>query len=115
MNKWIVWNLLFPLHEAAKGHKTLRILREMEKADRMSVEALEQLRREKLRDLMEYCYANVPYIRQVMQERGLTPQQIQSPEQLAQLPVMSKATIRAHRSQLRSTTAERLASFTTGG
>ena len=63
MYRWLAWNILFRLHERAKGHSTYRFLREMEAADRMSPAELEELRRRKLRELIEYAGAHVPYFR----------------------------------------------------
>src|SRR5690242_3349286 len=56
MRRWLIWNVLFRLHEQAKGHATFRILRDMESADRLSFAELEQLQAEKLQDLLRYSY-----------------------------------------------------------
>src|SRR5579871_5363855 len=97
MYRWVAWNIFFRLHEAAKKHPTFKILAEMEAADRFSASELEAYRRDKLRDLMIYCYAHVPYIREVMQARGIEPEQIREPEDLTRLPLMRKADMRQHR------------------
>src|SRR5204863_3581108 len=105
----------FRLQELAKGHDTLRMLREMEQADRLSAPALQALQLARVRALLESSYRNVPYVRRTMQEAGVLPGDIRELGDLARLPVMTKAEIRAHRSELRSDTAERLSPFTTGG
>ena len=115
MYRWLVWNVLFRLHEYIKGHDTYRFLREMETADRLSPDALEQLQRQKLRDLIDYSYAHVPYVRTRMTEAGLKPADIQRLEDLRLLPRMTKADVRANREALRSDIAGKLSSFTTGG
>src|SRR5437868_4912644 len=63
MRRWLAWNLFFRLQEQAKGHSTLEILRQMEKVDRLSTQALDQLCRERLQELLGYCYLHVPYVR----------------------------------------------------
>ena len=115
MSRWFVWNVLFRLHELAKGHATYRMLREMEAADRYSPAELEELRRRKLRDLIEYAYAHVPYVRTRMNEAGLKPPDMREPSDLARLPLMRKPDVRKNRELLRSDSAGKLSSFTTGG
>lgn len=115
MYHWLVWNVLFPLHERVKGHATVEILRAMEAADRLSRSELEQLRADKLRAFIDYCYTHVPYVRARMRERGLSPAQIREPADLAQLPVMTKADVREHAGSLRSDIAGNLSSCSSGG
>lgn len=115
MHRWLVWNILFPLHEWAKGHPTFRILREMEAADFMTRAEIEQLRAAKLRNFLQYGYANVPYIQSVMQRAGLKPADIQGPGDLVRFPLMRKADVRKNRDSMRSRVAGKLTSFSTGG
>ncbi|MBL8130431.1 MAG: AMP-binding protein [Anaerolineae bacterium] len=44
----------------------------------------------RIRDLIAHAYANAPTVRQMMDERGLTPADIQSAADLPRLPVMPK-------------------------
>lgn len=115
MYRWVTWNILFRLHEALKGHATYRMLKDMEAADRFSPAELEELQRKKLRDIVDYAYAHVPYVRSRMQEAGVLPEQIREPADLRLLPLMRKADVRANRERLRSDIAGKLAPFTTGG
>jgi phenylacetate-CoA ligase len=115
MYRWLVWNVLFPLHERVKGHPTFRILKEMEAADFLARAELEQLRAAKLQSFMQYAYANVPYVGRLMREAGLQPSEIQGPADLVRLPLMRKADVREHRAEMRSRVAGKLTSFSTGG
>ena len=115
MYRWLVWNVLFRLHERAKGHDTYRMLREMEESDRFTAAQLEECRRRKLRDLIEYSYTHVPYIRGGMQKAGMVPTDIRDVADLARLPLMRKADVRQNREAMRSDIAKKLSSFTTGG
>jgi phenylacetate-coenzyme A ligase PaaK-like adenylate-forming protein len=115
MYRWFAWNILFRLHEWVKGHPTFQILDEMESADRLSISELKQLRAQKLRAFLDYCYAHVPYVKTCMQAADIQPSQIREPEDLVRLPLMTKAVVRKHRESLRSDIAGRLAPFTTGG
>ena len=102
MRRWLAWNLFFRLQETVKGHPTLKILREMERADRLSPAALDRLCRERLQDLLGYCYLHVPYVRTRMQEVGVKPSDIRGPEDLIRLPLLTKAEVRKNRETLRS-------------
>src|SRR5260370_22805693 len=110
-----VRDVLFPLHEWAKGHPTVRILREMETADNLTKSELEQLRRAKLRDLIDYCFAHVPYVRMQLQESGVAPSEIRDQADLARLPLMRKSDVRMHPEDLRSNIAWKLSLIATGG
>jgi phenylacetate-CoA ligase len=115
MSRWIAWNIVFRLHERVKGHATFRILKDMEAVDRLSPEELRQVESEKLREFIAYCYQHVPYVRARMNETGISPADIRAPEDLALLPVMTKADVRRNREQLRSAIAGRLTPFSSGG
>jgi phenylacetate-CoA ligase len=115
MYRWLVWNIVFPLQERAKGHATFRMLKEMEAADRFTPGELEQLRIRKLKDLIEYCYAHVPYIRTRMKEAGVGSSNIREPGDLALLPIMTKADVHGNRESLRSEVSGKLRSFSTSG
>jgi phenylacetate-CoA ligase len=115
MRRWLIRNLAFPFHEWLKGHPTHEILREMEAADQMPAPELEQLSAARLRDLIRDSYAHVPYIRASLDQAGVRPSEIHSPADLARLPVMTKADVRANRENLRSRKAGKLSSYSTTG
>lgn len=115
MQHWLVWNLLFPLHERLKGHPTMAILKELEAADCLTSSDLEALRCAKLQQLMAYCYAHVPYVRTGLQRAGIMPSEFQNVSDLARLPLMRKADIRNNRASLRSNVAGKLSTIATGG
>ncbi len=115
MRRWLARQIVFPLQERAKGHDTLRLLADMQRADRLSAGELRQLQTQRLRAFMDSCYQHVPYVRRLMQEATLEPAAIRGAEDLQRLPLLTKADIRRHRAELRSDTASRLSSFTTSG
>jgi phenylacetate-CoA ligase len=115
MHRWIVRHALFPLQEWAKGHPTLRILAEMEDADRLTATGIEQLRAAKLQNFVQYAYMHVPHIRRVMQDLRLDPGIIRTPADLVRFPLMRKADVRTYRAQLRSQAGKRFVPFSTGG
>ena len=115
MRRWLAWNVWFRLQERAKGHETFRILHDMERADALSCAELEALQRERLRAFVDSCYKHVPYIQRCFDQAGVRPGEIRQAADLQRLPVLRKADIRRHRTDLRSTATSRLSPFTTGG
>src|SRR5690242_11817016 len=115
MHRWMVWNVLMPLHEGLKGHPSFRILRELEAAEVLDVDGMMNLRAEKLRRLIAYAHQNVPYVRRIMDEAGIGVSGIQTPADLRKLPLMRKADVRANRESMRSRIAGKLTQFSTGG
>src|SRR6478672_11179817 len=87
----------------------------MEAADRLSFPELERLRRDRLRELIAYCYTHVPYVRARMRDVGVDPSQIREPSDLRLLPIMTKADVRKHRPEMHSDIAGKLKRLTTGG
>jgi phenylacetate-CoA ligase len=115
VHRWLARNIVFPLHERAKGHETLAILRDMQAVDCLNTVNLANLQRQRLRAFISYCYAHVPYIRTMMQQAGAAPRDICDIDDLIRLPLMTKADVRQNRHLLRSAIATGLSSFSSGG
>ncbi len=60
----------------------------------MSREEMKQLQSEKLVKQVKHVWDNVPYYRNLMEEKGVTPDDIQSIDDLYKLPFLSKADLR---------------------
>jgi phenylacetate-CoA ligase len=112
---WLTFNVFFRLQEALKRHPTYAILADMESAERLSALEFDALQSRKLQDFIRYCHEHVPFVRDRMNEAGLSPADIQCPEDLARLPIMRKADMRVNRETLRSDCAGEMANFSTGG
>ena len=63
-------------------------------AETMDREQLQKLQLQKLRAAVENVYANVPYYRQKMQEKGLVPGDIKTLDNLRDLPIITKQDLR---------------------
>jgi len=112
----LVSNLLFPLHERLKRHSTVALRRRMEQTQMWSEERLRALQLERLRALLIRAQAKVPYYRSLFASLGFDPERdLQSLADLARLPLMDKAVIRANTEALKAVDAVGLARFNTGG
>ena len=60
----------------------------------MPYDQLRQLQNERLRKQVQHVWENVPYYREKMEKKGVTPEDIQSVDDLYKLPFLSKADLR---------------------
>lgn len=110
-----VAGLLFPLHEKLKGHDTIAVHRAMEQSQWLVPEAMAQLQRDNLRRFLVQIGGTVPYYQTLFAELGFNPEALDSVADLQRLPLLDKATIRAHTEQLKARDARGLKRFNTGG
>lgn len=103
------------LQEFAKGHATFRVLRDMQEAQWISQDRLQQLQEKRLSQFLKYAATNVPYYSQVFRDLGLESGSLRSAHHLQQLPFLTKDIIRRDLEQLRSKHAQRARKFSTGG
>lgn len=98
----IRYPLLRRLWYRYKGYPAQEILDLLEESQWWSSDRMREFRGEKVRKLIDHCWENVPYYRRVMDERGLSPADIQNVEDLAKLPVLTKELVRENREDLRA-------------
>ena len=89
-------HLLFPAYERLRGRHTLDYLKAYERDQWQAPEALATLQWQRLKRLLEHCQREVPYYQRRWHELGVTPDDIRTPADYAQLPVLTKADIRAN-------------------
>ena len=111
----LVSHALFPLQERVKGHSTVAVRRSLERTQWWPPERLLELQAARLRDLLRAAQCHVPYYRRLFAERGFDADSMRDAADLARLPLLTKADIRAHTEDLRSDVARGLVRFNTGG
>ncbi len=111
----LVSRCLFPLHERLKGHNTVRVKRAMESSQWLSPAELQGLQVARLRQFLTDIGRHVPYYRSLFERSGFDPAAVATTADLARLPLLDKATIRAHFDDLRAANAPALNTFNTGG
>ncbi|MGH8218564.1 MAG: phenylacetate--CoA ligase family protein [Steroidobacteraceae bacterium] len=107
--------VLFPLHEAFKGHQSVALRRELERTQWLDRPALEALRLERLRTFLAQAGRLVPYYRELFGRVGFHPERLSSIDELTTLPVLTKDLIRTNTQRLMSESAGRVVRFNTGG
>ncbi|GAB5450537.1 MAG: phenylacetate--CoA ligase family protein [Halioglobus sp.] len=111
----LVSSVIFPLHELAKGHSSVRAMRSMERSQWLAPSQLAELQLENLRRFLVRVGSDVPYYRELMQRLSFDPAAVQSLQDLQQLPLTGKAEIRANTEAFKADNAGPLERFTTGG
>ncbi|WON72641.1 phenylacetate--CoA ligase family protein [Nitrosospira sp. Is2] len=111
----LVSGVFFPLHEIIKKHDSVAIRKEMEISQWWDEGHLEQLRLARLRHLLASAQARVPYYRRLFSDIGFRVEDIRSLADLASLPFLDKAAIRASSDALKAENATDLTRFNTGG
>lgn len=118
MSNWythLVSGLIFPLHERLKGHETVAIHKRMEQSQWWDTPRLQAMQFKRLHELLVYAQHHVPYYRALFEQAGFDPATVQSTADLARLPFLTKAGIRAAGDAMKSDQAQGLARFNTGG
>ena len=77
-----------------------KLIQRSESWDRERIEGYQQTR---LNDLLDHAYHNVPYYRRIFEERGLTPADIRSVDELQKLPLLTKDDVRENLEDLKAT------------
>ncbi len=105
--------MVFPLHEKLKGHDSVARLHALERSQWWPVEELEAYRLARLKALLSHAGRHVPYYRTLFRDIGFEPAAMRSLADLQQLPLLTKALIRAN--DLKSEVAGPLKRYNTGG
>ena len=108
-------NVMFPLHERLKGHRSVAMLRELARSQWYSADELAELRIKRLRELLAFAGANVPYYRDLYARTSFDPARVESLDDLCRLPILTKDMIRVEGDRLGTEAARSLPwQYTTG-
>jgi phenylacetate-CoA ligase len=107
--------LLFPLHELIKRHDSTARRRALEQSQWWPSERIERHRMERLREFLGAAGANVPYYENLFRSVGFDPARVRGAADLAAIPFLTKAIIRANTEALKARAATRLRRYNTGG
>lgn len=91
---------MLPVFQMMSGSKFLSYMKQLRKSQWWTLSELNKLRNKRLRCLINHAYDTVPYYRRLFRQRGLTPQDIRTVEDLVKLPVMTKDIIRRNFDEL---------------
>ncbi len=101
MHSKLVKNLFYPLLQYMHGRKgVVKALRQLEKTQWYSPGEIRELQLVKLKSLINYAYERIPYYRKNFEEKGLRVSDINSLEDVAKLPVLTKGDIKENLSSM---------------
>src|SRR5262249_29474805 len=107
--------VLFPLHEAIKGHNSAARLRELEQSQWWSPERIEGHRLQRLREFLSIVGQTVPYYGKLFQSIRFDPTGLCVLADLAAIPLLTKDIIRVNTAALKARDATQLQLSNTGG
>lgn len=107
--------VLFPLHERFKGHQSVALRRQLEQSQYWPRERLDAYRVERLRGFLTLIGRTVPYYRELFARIAFDPDRVTSLDALAQLPLLTKADIRAATEAFKAESHGPLSRYNTGG
>lgn len=90
----------------------------LEESQWWSIDKLKEYQDKKLRNLINHAYRNVPYYRELFDQRGIRPEDIRTSDDLVRLPILTKDIIRKNFPENITSVSERPsgeAVWTTGG
>lgn len=90
----LVRKLGVPLAEKLAGMPVSKYRNEYMASQWLTPDEIEQIRNQKLQPLIQHAYETVPMYQNALSERGITPSDIRTLDDLAKLPVLTKETIR---------------------
>lgn len=82
--------VIFPGFEALRGRPTVELLRKLERSQWASRDELHALQSGFLQRLVRHAYRHTAHYRKVFDQRGMTPDDIRTPEDLSKLPLLEK-------------------------
>jgi len=86
--------VIYPLLEMYRRQGTLEHLRELEKTQWLSADKVKKVQWKKLKNLLDYANANVPFYHEAFKSLNMTPKDITSPDDFRKLPLLDKEEIR---------------------
>jgi len=90
-NHTIQEKIILPLSDLLTGQCISKSLKFLMASDKWTHRQIEDFQNKRLQLLIAHAYENVPYYHDVMVERGLKPEDIQTKADLPKLPILTKA------------------------
>ncbi len=94
MHPAVAKNIVYRTIETCRGERISARLNQFRKIPYWSTEEIKQLQKEKLKRILQTAEKNIPYYRQTFKAHGIEVEQLDLPQDLVRLPVLSKETIR---------------------
>ena len=110
LRRWRHTAVPLPLKYGSRFHSLFGFLMQHQHASR---EELARFQWERLRQLLEYAATHVPFYQERFRKIGLNPDDIRTPEDFRQIPLLSREEVIANQEELKSDEFEKLKPYTT--
>lgn len=100
MNSIIAKYLLYYPAQFLRGQKVWKYIPEVTPLQSISYKHVQQIRDERIRNLIQYSYKKIPYYRKLFDEMGISHKDIQGYNDLKLLPILKKKTILENKDSL---------------
>ena len=94
MINFINEKILLSIQDYYKGYNIKNDLAFLMKSETWTLDRLEKYQNKKLQRLIDHVYCNVPFYKNIFDENGITPSDIETKEDLKKLPILNKNDIR---------------------
>lgn len=84
---------IFKFAQHLKGIKPLQYMEELERTQWLPAQEMRTLQWQKVKAILEHSYNHVPYYRRKFTETGITPQEINTPQDFLKIQLLTKADI----------------------
>lgn len=105
LRPYLLQHLVYPLYEAVSGRRVLAKWRELEASQWLSREALQEQQWRAVQAALQHAYDTVPFYRQRFDAGGVRPGQIQTPADMARIPLLDRSDLSAYFEAVRARTA----------
>lgn len=96
MYRFVARHILAPVLEFSRGTNALKCLEELEESQWWTNDRILGLQNQRLSQLLQYAYQNIPYYRRMFNERDIKPTDVMCSEDLIKLPILTKRLIKAN-------------------
>jgi len=87
---FIAKHILAPILDYSRGTRTLECLRQLNNSQWWPREKLHELQNQRLGQLIDHVYTNVPYYQRIFDERSIEPSDIKCTQDMVKLPILTK-------------------------
>ncbi len=92
----VLKQVVFPAADVLRGRSLVRTMAELEQSQWWTREQLIDLQSRLLQKLIAHAFRTVPYYRELMKARSLTPSDFRTPADLSKLPLLTREDVRAN-------------------
>lgn len=112
----LLQSVLLPAYDRARRRRYAERLRFLNNSEWWSAERIREFQWNELRTLLAHVFASVPYLREKYRAAGVTFEDVQTWDDFRQLPILTRAEVNAHGTDLCSVAFKgKLLPYTTSG